>query len=130
MSADEAVQVALRFRSKSVMQCLGAICDLVGRPLSATARDHPCAAILKSARSRFGRGRPRSGDVGYLAEWGQFFDSTRETLLAALPPCSVFGALIFISLPIPSRPTLISLGSIPEAAVLSADAIENDQCSR
>ncbi|HWJ36287.1 MAG TPA: type IV toxin-antitoxin system AbiEi family antitoxin [Steroidobacteraceae bacterium] len=85
MSADEAVDVALRFRSKSVMQRLGAIAELVGRPLSAPARARLREAIPKSARSRFGRGKPRAGDVGYVAEWGLFVDSTREALLAELP---------------------------------------------
>jgi predicted transcriptional regulator of viral defense system len=85
VSADEAVETALRFKSKSVMQRLGAIADLVGRPLSAPARTRLREAIPKSARSRFGRGKPRPGDVGYVAEWGLFIDSTRQALLAELP---------------------------------------------
>jgi hypothetical protein len=59
--------------------------DLVGRPLSASAPARLREAIPKSARSRFGRGKPRSGDVGYVAERGLFIDSTREALLAELP---------------------------------------------
>jgi len=81
-SVDEAVEIAIRFGSKSLMQRLGAISDLVGRPLPNTARQRLRAVIPKSARSRFGRGHPLEGDIGYVAEWGLFIDARREELLA------------------------------------------------
>jgi predicted transcriptional regulator of viral defense system len=82
---NEAVETAIRFGSKSVMQRLGAISDLVDRPLPDPARQRLRAAIPKSARSRFGRGRPLQGDIGYVAAWGLFIDARREELLAEVP---------------------------------------------
>lgn len=85
ISAEEAVETAIRFGSKSVMQRLGALCDLVDRPLPDPARQHLRATIPKSARSRFGRGHPLEGDIGYVAAWGLFIDARRDTLLAEVP---------------------------------------------
>jgi predicted transcriptional regulator of viral defense system len=85
ISTEEAVETAIRFGSKSVMQRLGAICDLVDRPLPDPARQHLRAAIPKSARSRFGRGYPLEGDIGYVAAWGLFIDARRDALLAEVP---------------------------------------------
>jgi predicted transcriptional regulator of viral defense system len=85
VQADEAVETAIRFGSKSVMQRLGAISDLVDRPLPDPARQRLRAAIPKSARSRFGRGRPLQGDIGYVAAWGLFIDASREGILAEVP---------------------------------------------
>jgi predicted transcriptional regulator of viral defense system len=84
VSAEEAVDAALRFRSKSLMQRLGAIADLVGRPLSGSARHRLRASIPRSARSRFGRGKALAGDVGYVSRWGLFIDAARAELLAEL----------------------------------------------
>jgi hypothetical protein len=86
VSAEEAVDAALRFRSKSLMQRLGAIADLVGRPLSGPARKRLRATIPRSARSRFGRGKPLEGDVGYVSRWGIFIDAARAELLAEITP--------------------------------------------
>jgi predicted transcriptional regulator of viral defense system len=83
---NEAVEAAIRFGSKSVMQRLGAISDLVDRPLPDPARQRLRAAIPKSARSRFGRGRPLQDDIGYVAAWGLFIDARREDVLAEVPP--------------------------------------------
>jgi predicted transcriptional regulator of viral defense system len=83
---NEAVETAIRFGSKSVMQRLGAISDLVDRPLPDPARQRLRAAIPKSARSRFGRGRPLQDDIGYVAAWGLFIDARREEVLAEVPP--------------------------------------------
>ena len=85
VSGDEAVETAIRFNSKSVMQRLGAISDLVDRPLPPLTRQRLRAAIPKSARSRFGRGHPLAGDIGYVAPWGLFIDARREELLAEVP---------------------------------------------
>jgi predicted transcriptional regulator of viral defense system len=82
---NEAVETAIRFGSKSVMQRLGAISDLVDRPLPDPARQRLRAAIPKSARSRFGRGRPLQDDIGYVAAWGLFIDARREEILAEVP---------------------------------------------
>ena len=84
-SAEEAVETAIRFGSKSVMQRLGAISDLVDRPLPDLTRRYLRAAIPKSARSRFGRGDSLKGDIGYVAAWGLFIDARRDALLAEVP---------------------------------------------
>jgi predicted transcriptional regulator of viral defense system len=83
--ANEAVETAIRFGSKSVMQRLGAISDLIDRPLPDPARQRLRAAIPKSARSRFGRGSPLQADIGYVAAWGLFIDARREEILAEVP---------------------------------------------
>jgi predicted transcriptional regulator of viral defense system len=85
VSGNEAVETAIRFGSKSLMQRLGAISELLDRPLPAPARQRLRAAIPKSARSRFGRGHPLGGDVGYVAAWGLFIDARRAELLAEVP---------------------------------------------
>lgn len=85
VSGDEAAETAIRFASKSVMQRLGALSDLVDRPLLPQARQRLRAAIPKSARSRFGRGHPLEGDIGYVAAWGLFLDARRDELLAEVP---------------------------------------------
>jgi predicted transcriptional regulator of viral defense system len=85
ISGDEAVETAIRLGSKSLMQRLGAISDLVDRPLPDSARQRLRAAIPKSARSRFGRGHPLKGDIGYVAAWGLFIDTRRDELLAEVP---------------------------------------------
>jgi predicted transcriptional regulator of viral defense system len=85
VSGDEAVETAIRFGSKSLMQRLGAIGDLIGRPLPDPVRQRLRAAIPKSARSRFGRGHPLEGDIGYVAAWGLFIDARREEILAEVP---------------------------------------------
>lgn len=85
ISGEEAVETAVRFGSKSLMQRLGAIADLVDRPLPDPVRQRLREAIPKSARSRFGRGHPIEGDIGYVAAWGLFIDARREELLAEVP---------------------------------------------
>jgi predicted transcriptional regulator of viral defense system len=85
IAGDEAVHTAVRFGSKSVMQRLGAISELIDRPLPAAARQRLRATIPKSARSRFGRGHPLENDIGYVAAWGLFLDASREELLAEVP---------------------------------------------
>lgn len=85
VSGDEAVETAIHLNSKSVMQRLGAISDLVDRPLPPLTRQRLRAAIPKSARSRYGRGHPLAGDIGYVADWGLFIDARRDELLAEVP---------------------------------------------
>jgi predicted transcriptional regulator of viral defense system len=82
VSAEEAVDTAIKFGSKSLMQRLGALCDLIARPLPAPARERLRASIPKSARSRFGRGQALAGDIGYLRDWGLYVDAQPSDLLA------------------------------------------------
>ena len=68
------------------MQRLGAISSTLlidrFRIRRGSARGRPS---WKSARSRFGRGHPLEGDIGYVAAWGLFIDARRDELLAEVP---------------------------------------------
>lgn len=71
--------------SKAVMQRLGFIADLVGRPLPEPQRQALRAAIPGSYRSHFGRAERREGDIGYVAAWGLYANARRADLLAEVP---------------------------------------------
>jgi predicted transcriptional regulator of viral defense system len=77
--------IALGFGSKALLQRLGFLTDLLGKPLSPPVRAAFRERIPKSARSRFGRGEPREGDIGYNSAWGLYVDARREDLLAEVP---------------------------------------------
>lgn len=81
----EVRDAAEKLGSKVLMQRLGFLADLVQRPLPEEARSALRARIPKSARSRFGRGEAREGDIGYVAAWGLYVDARREDLLADVP---------------------------------------------
>jgi predicted transcriptional regulator of viral defense system len=79
------VAAAMQMKSISLLQRLGFLADLVGRPLPEELRARLRSAIPKSARSKFGRSERASGDVGYVAEWGLFVHARRNDLLAEVP---------------------------------------------
>src|SRR5271170_3120149 len=81
----ELLTAANRMKSKAVMQRLGFLADLVGRPLPDDVRDALREAIPKSYRSHFGRTERRDGDIGYVAAWGLYVNARREDLLAEVP---------------------------------------------
>lgn len=76
---------ARQMNSVSMLQRLGYLTDLVGRPLPDELRTRLRAAIPKSARSTFGRRARKEGDIGYVAEWGVFVHARRNDLLAEVP---------------------------------------------
>jgi hypothetical protein len=78
-------EMALELGSKVLLQRLGFLSDLVGKPLPPAVRAAFRERIPKSTRSRFGRGEAREGDIGYVAAWGLFVDARREDLLAEIP---------------------------------------------
>jgi predicted transcriptional regulator of viral defense system len=82
---DKLLAGALKMRSTSLLQRLGFLTDLVGKPLAEDARQQLRQAILKSARSNFGRSERRDGDIGYVSEWGLFAHARRGDLLAEVP---------------------------------------------
>lgn len=84
-NAEEVVEAALQMQSTSLLQRLGFVMDLVRWELSASARTKLKSAILPSARSVFGRAKPKRGDIGYFSEWALFVHASRSTLLADVP---------------------------------------------
>jgi predicted transcriptional regulator of viral defense system len=76
---------ALAMKSHAVLQRLGVLADLTGRPLPETVREQLRTAIPGSYRASFGRPERREGDVGYVAPWGVHVNARREDLLADIP---------------------------------------------
>lgn len=79
------VSAAQEMKSTSLLQRLGYLTDLVGKPLPAEQREVLRTAIAKSQRSIFGRPKRKEGDVGYVSEWGLFVNARRVDLLAEVP---------------------------------------------
>jgi predicted transcriptional regulator of viral defense system len=79
------VATATQMKSTSLLQRLGFLTDLVGKPLPEDLRGRLRSAIRKSARSTFGRRERKEGDVGYVAEWGLFIHARRNDLLTEVP---------------------------------------------
>jgi predicted transcriptional regulator of viral defense system len=85
VDAGDVVAVALKMESVSLLQRLGFLTDLTGRPLPEEQRRRVRELIPISARSRFGRIRPAEGDIGYVSDWGLFANARREDLLTEVP---------------------------------------------
>jgi predicted transcriptional regulator of viral defense system len=83
--AQEVLAAALAMKSKALLQRLGYLSDLVGRPLPEDVREKLRGAIPRSYRSHFGRPERREGDIGYVPEWGLFVNAKQEDLLAEVP---------------------------------------------
>lgn len=76
---------ATAIKSRAVLQRLGFLAELVGKPLLENVRQTIRQAIPKSYRSHFGRAERREGDIGYVAAWGLYVNVRREDLLAEVP---------------------------------------------
>jgi predicted transcriptional regulator of viral defense system len=85
------VATAMQMKSTSLLQRLGLLADLVGRPLSEDLRMRLRNAIPKSTRSTFGRPVRKEGDLGYVADWGVFVYVRRNDLLAEVPRIKTSG---------------------------------------
>jgi predicted transcriptional regulator of viral defense system len=81
----ELLAEAKTMKSKALLQRLGFLSDLVGRPLPDEARQSLRDAIPKSYRSHFGRAETRDGDIGYVASWGLVVNARESDLLAEVP---------------------------------------------
>lgn len=75
------VEVALAMKSTALLQRLGFLIDLVEWPLSSAHRSQLRSAIPRSRRITLGRARRRTGDIGYVADWGILVNANRKTLL-------------------------------------------------
>jgi len=85
VAPEDTLKAAMAMKSKAVLQRLGFLSDLVGRPMPDDVRQKLRDAIPKSYRSHFGRAERREGDVGYVAAWGLHVNARREDLLAEVP---------------------------------------------
>jgi hypothetical protein len=82
---DKLFLAAVQMKSTSLLQRLGFLTDLVGRPLPEELRQRARRAIPKSTRSTFGTRARRGGDIGYVAEWGLFVHARKNDLVAEIP---------------------------------------------
>jgi predicted transcriptional regulator of viral defense system len=79
------VDAAFAMKSTSLLQRLGFLTDLVGRPLPEELRSRLRHAIPKSTRSIFGRAARKDADIGYVAAWGLYVHARKSALLAEVP---------------------------------------------
>jgi len=82
---DKLVASALAMKSTALLQRLGFLSDLVGKPLPEALRLKVRNAIPPSRRSIFGREERKEGDVGYVAAWGVLVHARRSDLLSEVP---------------------------------------------
>ena len=86
---DKLVTAALAMKSVALLQRLGFLSELVGKPLPDELRLKVRSAIPKSRRSIFGRQKRKEGDIGYVAAWGVFVHARRSDLLSEVPRIKV-----------------------------------------
>jgi predicted transcriptional regulator of viral defense system len=82
---DKLVTAALAMKSTALLQRLGFLTELVGKPLPEELRLKLRSAIPKSRRSIFGRQKRKEGDIGYVAAWGVIVHARRSDLLSEVP---------------------------------------------
>jgi predicted transcriptional regulator of viral defense system len=82
---EKLLSAAMQMNSKSLLQRLGFLSDLVERPLKEELRQQLRAAIPKKARSTFGARVRRKDDIGYVADWGIFVPARKSDLLSEVP---------------------------------------------
>src|SRR5262249_16167189 len=85
INSEDLVAGGMARKSKAVLQRLGFLTDLVGKPFPDDVRHAVKDAIPKTYRSHFGRADRREGDVGYVAAWGLYVNARRDDLLAEVP---------------------------------------------
>jgi predicted transcriptional regulator of viral defense system len=82
---DKLLSAAMQMNSKSLLQRLGFLSDLVERSFKEVLRQQLRAAIHKKARSSFGAHVRRKDDIGYVADWGIFVNARKSDLLSEVP---------------------------------------------
>jgi predicted transcriptional regulator of viral defense system len=85
IDAHELLVFAQTMKSKALLQRLGFLADLVGKPFGNDVRQSLKQAIPVSYRSHFGRAELRDGDMGYVAAWGLSVNARKSDLLAEVP---------------------------------------------
>jgi predicted transcriptional regulator of viral defense system len=81
----ELLAAAYAMKSRALLQRLGFLADLVGRPIPEQERQLLRSAIPKTYRSYFGRSKPLIGDIGYVAAWGLLVNARQSELLSEVP---------------------------------------------
>ena len=82
---EEVLSDALAMKSKALMQRLGFLAELVGRPLPEHVRERVRASIPKTYRSYFGREDRKDGDISYIGKWGLYVNARKQDLLSEVP---------------------------------------------
>jgi predicted transcriptional regulator of viral defense system len=82
---EKLIAAAMKMDSKSLLQRLGFLSDLVARPLTEELRSNIRAALPKKAHSTFGARVRRKDDVGYVADWGLHVHARKDDLLSEVP---------------------------------------------
>lgn len=82
---EKLVAAAMKVNSKSLLQRLGFLSDLVERPLTENLRSRIRAALPKKARSIFGARVRRKDDIAYVADWGLHVHARKDDLLSEVP---------------------------------------------
>ena len=85
INLQELLVMVQAMKSKALLQRLGFLADLVGKPFGNDVRQSLKQAIPVSYRSHFGRAEPRDGDMGYVAAWGLSVNARKSDLLAEVP---------------------------------------------
>lgn len=85
LESEDVLATAIAMKSTALLQRLGFLSDLVGRPLPEPFRARLHALIPRSYRSHFGRPVLKEDDIGYVASWGLFVHARKDELLAEVP---------------------------------------------
>jgi predicted transcriptional regulator of viral defense system len=82
---EKLVVAAMKMNSKSLLQRLGFLSDLVDRPLTEGLRSEIRAALPDKAHSTFGGRAHRKDNIGYVADWGLHVYARKDDLLSEVP---------------------------------------------
>jgi len=85
VAIEAVVKDALQMQSQSLLQRLGFLADLIGWRLTESIRSELQNAIGRSIRSKLGRKERRTGDIGYVHDWGILVNASEKDLLADVP---------------------------------------------
>jgi predicted transcriptional regulator of viral defense system len=81
----ELLKAVLKMKSNALAQRVGFLADLVGWQWPDDVRNELRSSIPKTQRSIFGPKESRSGDIGYVSDWGLFVNIPESELLADVP---------------------------------------------
>jgi predicted transcriptional regulator of viral defense system len=79
---NDVLLAVMELGSKVVMQRLGFLADLVGRPLPPHVCEALRSVIPSTYCSFFGRAERKKGDIGYVSKWGLFVNARETDFLA------------------------------------------------
>ncbi len=85
VSPEELAAVALQMKSTATLQRLGFLSDLVRWKWPSNIRKRIRDAIPSTVRTTFGRAKSKSGDIGYVSDWGVIAHVSELALLSDIP---------------------------------------------